>query len=260
MAVCWDRRVLLSFKKWKSWIQTTGLSDASKLDFLSNHRTLNNHNKTITKITTLIFWQFVETAGYFCHSKNESAEFKLPASVTIRSWIFYLIIELWIIVTRQLLKLQLWYFGNLLRPQGTSVIPKMKALNSKYRTQWRASKLDLLSNHRTLNNRNKTITKITTLDLLSKGNWLPASDRRVLLSFQKWERWIQNTGLSDARQSWIFYLIIELWIIITRQLLKLQLWSFGNLLRPQGTSVIQKMKELNSNYRPQWRFEVGFFI
>ena len=214
MAICWDRRLLLSFKKWKRWIQTTGLSDDSKLDLLFNHRTLNNRNKTITEITTLIFWQFVETAGYFCHSKNESAEFKLPASVTIRSWIFYLIIELWIIVTRQLLKLQLWYFGSLLRQ----------------RWFWQNTGL----------------------------SW-----RRVEVGYfchSKNESAEFKLPASVTRRSWIFYLIIELWIIVTRQLLILQLCYFGNLLRPQGTSIVQNMKALNSNYRPQWRFEVGSFI
>ena len=200
MAIGWDRRVLLSFQKWKRWIQNTGLSDAR------------------------------------------------------RSWIFYLIIELWIIVTRQLLKLQLWYFGNWLRPQGTSVIPKMKALNSKYRTQWRASKLDILSNHRTLNNHNKTITEITTLIF-----W-PFVETTGYFCHSKDESAEFKLPASVTLRSWIFYLIIEIWIIITRQLLKLQLWSFGSLLRQQGTSVIQKLKALKSNYRPQWRFEVGSFI
>ena len=199
MAVCWDSRVLLSFKRWKRWIQTTGPSDASKLDLLSNHRNLNNHNKTITKITTLIFWQSVETAGYFCHSKNERAEFKLPASVTLRSWIF-------------------------------------------------------LSNHRTLNNHNKTITKITTLIF-----W-QFVETAGYFCHSKNESAEIKLPASVTIRSWIFYLIIELWIIVTRQLLKLQLWYFGNWLRPQGTSVIPKMKALNSKYRPHWRVEVGSFI
>ena len=210
MAICWDRRVLLSFQKWKRWIQTTGLSDASKLDLLSNHRTLNNHNKTITEITTLIFWPFVETAGYFCHSKIESAEANYRPQ-----WR----------ASKLDLKLQLWYFGNL-----------------------------SLSNHRTLNNHNKTITEITTLIF-----W-QSVETAGYFCHSKNESAEFKLPASVTIRSWIFYLIIELWIIITRQLLKLQLWYFGNLLRPQVTSVIQKMKALNSNYRPQWRFEVGSFI